>query len=157
MNILDQVTVGSGSIHMYLVLTKTYQQSFCPCLCLCYYYYFFNLYVFIQLFFFLLSLLLLLLLLLLLIYIFIFLLFNFLDSLHSRCKGDIILFRNKVSSLCNEVYFLLMTNRRRVDWKIKNLKSSQRHVFVDQFYLFTSHKLVKQIIQCQSQRPFKAV
>ena len=151
MKILDQVTVGSGSIHMYLVLTKTYQQSFCPCLCLCYYYYFLNLYVFIQLF------LLLLLLLLLLIYIFIFLLFNFLDSLHSRCKGDIILFRNKVSSLCNEVYFLLMTNRRRVDWKIKNLKSSQRHVFVDQFYLFTSHKLPKQMIQCRSQRPFKAV
>ena len=148
MKILDQVTVGSGSIHMYLVLTKTYQQSFCPCLCLSSYYYFFNLHAFIQL--------LLLLLLLLLIYIFIFFLFNCLDSLHSRCKGDIILFRNKVSSLCNEVYFLLMTNRRRVDWKIKNLKSSQRHVFVDQFYLFTSHKLAKQMIQCRSQRPFKA-
>ena len=42
MKILDQVTVGSGSIHMYLVLTKTYEQSFCPCLCLCYYYYFFK-------------------------------------------------------------------------------------------------------------------
>ena len=86
-----------------------------------------------------------------------FLLFNCLDSLHSRCKGDIILFRNKVSSLSNEVYFLLMTNRRRVDWKIKKLKSSQRHVFVDQFYLFTSHKLAKQMIQCRSQRPFKAL
>ena len=154
MKILDQVTVGSGSIRMYLVLTKTYQQSFCPCLCLCYYYYFFNLYVFIQLFLFFFVFFLLL---LLLIYIFIFLLFNCLDSLHSRCKGDIILFRNKVSSLCNEVYFLLMTNRRRADWKIKNLKSSQRHVFVDQFYLFTSHKLAKQMIQCRSQRPFKAV
>ena len=157
MKILDQVTVGSGSIHMYLVLTKTYQQRFCPCLCLCYYYYFFNLHAFIQLL--LLSLLLLLLLLLYyywFTYLF-FLLFNCLDSPHSRCKGDIILFRNKVSSLCNEVYFLLMTNRRRADWKIKNLKSSQRHVFVDQFYLFTFHKLAKQMIQCRSQRPFKAV
>ena len=152
MKILDQMTVGSGSIHMYLVLTKTYQQSFRPCLC--YYYYFFNLHAFIQL---------LLLLLLLLSYyyywftFFLLLLFNCLDSPHSRCKGDIILFRNKVSSLCNEVYFLLMTNRRRADWKIKNLKSSQRHVFVDQFYLFTFHKLAKQMIQCRSQRPFKAV
>ena len=131
---------------MYLVLTKTYQQSLCPCLCLCYYYYFFNLYIFSQL-------LLLLLLLLLLIYLFIFLLFNCLDSLHFRCKGDIILFRNKASSLCKEVYFLLMTNQRHVDWKIKNLKSSQRHVFVEQFYLFTSHKLVKQMIQCRGQWP----
>ena len=68
---------------------------------------FFNLYVCIQL-------LLLLLLLLLLVYLFIFLLFNRLDSLRFRCKGD-ILFRNKVASLRNEVYFLLMTNRDRVD------------------------------------------
>ena len=52
MKILDQVTVGSGSIHMYLFFTETYQQIFCPCLCLSYYYYFFNLYVFIQFFFF---------------------------------------------------------------------------------------------------------
>ena len=49
------------------------------------------------------------------IHMYFLLLFNCLDSLHSRCKGDIILFRNKVSSLCNEVYFLLMTNRRRAD------------------------------------------
>ena len=51
----------------------------------------------------------------LLIYISIFLLLNCLDSLHSRSKGDIILFRNDVSSLRNEVHFLSMTNRRRVD------------------------------------------
>ena len=100
LNITVNEDPGSGSIHMYLVLTKTYQQSVCPCLCL-YYYYFFKLYIFSQS--------LLFLLLLLLIYLFIFLLFNCLDSLHFHCKEDIILFRNKVSSLCKEVYFLLMT------------------------------------------------
>ena len=145
MKILDQVLYRCT-----LFWLRPTSKAFVP-VCACVILLFFNLYVCIQL---LLLFLLLLLLLLLLIYLFIFLLFNRLDSLRSRCKGD-ILFRNKVASLRNEVYFLLMTNRDRVDWKIKTLKRLQRHVFVDQFYLFTSHKLVKQMIQCRSQRPFE--